>query len=68
MQMDIQISPQLKPVMTTETIFHLELLQLTNDELANMITEKALENPLLEVIDSYSETKDMFLNPTINNS
>ena len=66
MQMDIQISPQLKPVMTTETIFHLELLQLTNDELANMITEKALENPLLEVIDSYSEAKDIFLNPANN--
>jgi RNA polymerase sigma-54 factor len=56
--MDIQISPQLKPIMTTEMIFHLELLQLTNDELANMIADKALENPLLEVHDSYSESRD----------
>ena len=44
----------------------MEVLQLTNDELANMITEKALENPLLEVIDSYSEAKDIFLNPASN--
>lgn len=39
--------------MTTETIFHLELLQLTNNELASLIAEKALENPLLEIDDNY---------------
>ena len=48
-QIDIQISHELKQVMTMETIFHLELLQLTNEELASLIAEKALENPLLEV-------------------
>ena len=60
--MDIRISPQLKPIVTTETIFHLELLQLTNDELANMIAEKALENPLLEVHEPYRQSKEMVYN------
>ena len=54
MQMDIQISNQLKQVMTMDTIFQLEVLELTNDELATMISEKALENPLLQVEDGRS--------------
>ena len=66
--MDIQISPQIKPIVTTETIFHLELLQLTNEELANMIADKALENPLLEVHDSFSESKGMFFYHANNTS
>ncbi len=54
MQMNIQISPQIKQAMTMDTIFHLEILQLTNDELATMIADKALENPLLQVEDHFS--------------
>ncbi|WP_159083054.1 MULTISPECIES: RNA polymerase factor sigma-54 [unclassified Lysinibacillus] len=54
MQMDIQISPQIKQIMTMDTIFHLEILQLTNDELATMIADKALENPLLLVEDHFN--------------
>lgn len=49
MQMDIQISHELKQVMTMGAIFQLEMLQLTNEEMASLIAEKALENPLLEV-------------------
>lgn len=49
MQMDIQMSHELKQMMTLGAIFHLEMLQLTNEEVASLIAEKALENPLLEV-------------------
>lgn len=52
MQLHIQISPQLKQVMTMEAIQHLEILQLANDELAQTVSEKALENPLLQVEDT----------------
>ena len=52
--MDIQISPQLKQVMTMATIFHLELLQLTNEELATTISDKLLENPFLQIEDCWN--------------
>lgn len=66
MQMDIQISNELKQVMTMGAIFHLEMLQLTNEELASLVAEKALENPLLEVNAPAFDSTDK-LRPQISN-
>lgn len=64
--MQIQLSQQLKQVMTTDTIFHLELLALTNDELATMIADKILENPLLQVDDNFDVKRNSTYTKRIN--
>ena len=63
-QMNIQISNDLKQVMTMGAIFHIEMLQLTNEELASLIAEKALENPLLEVNAPVFDSLDKFQSHT----
>ena len=51
MNFELQTSQKLAKVLTTEQLQHLEILQLSNDELENLIYERATENPLINTID-----------------
>lgn len=52
MHVSLEVSQQLKMVLTTELIQHLEVLQYSGAELERHIYEKANDNPLLHVEDS----------------
>lgn len=52
MHISLEVSQQLKMVLTTELIQHLEVLQYSGAELERYIYEKANDNPLLHVEDS----------------
>lgn len=52
MHISLEVSQQLKTVLTTELIQHLEVLQYSGAELERYIFEKANDNPLLHVEDS----------------
>ena len=51
MNFELQISQKLSKVLTTEQLQHLEMLQLSNDELESLIYDRATDNPLINTID-----------------
>lgn len=51
LNMDLKVAQKLAQTITTDTIQSLEILQYSNNELAELIAEKATENPLLTVVE-----------------
>ena len=51
LNLNINVSQKIAQTITTDTIQHLEILQYSNIELADFISEKAAENPLLTVVE-----------------
>lgn len=67
MNFELQTSQKLAKILTTEQLQHLEILQLSNDELENLIYERATENPLINTIDAQVTNLLDFTTTVFNN-
>ncbi|MDN4493068.1 RNA polymerase factor sigma-54 [Ureibacillus aquaedulcis] len=56
MNMQLGMQAVMSQQLTAQMIQHLSILQLTNLELKELVEQKALENPLIDLIDQQEET------------